>query len=54
LLPKTQSEVRAIDAPPRAWHGPCESSGMDDESRIRYLVQVAAAVAIVVSLILIL
>lgn len=38
----------------RGWHDTCESSGMDDDSRIRYLVQVAAAVAIVVSLLIIL
>jgi hypothetical protein len=50
----TPSEVRAIDAPPRAWHKPCESSGMDDDSRIRYLVQVAAALAILVALLVIL
>lgn len=48
------SEVRAIDAPPRAWHEPCKSSGMDDDSRIRYLVQVAAALAILVALLMIL
>jgi hypothetical protein len=48
------SEVRAIDAPSRAWHAPCESSGMDDDSRIRYLVQVAAVLAILVTLLMIL
>ena len=47
-------EARAIDAPPRAWHEHCESSGMDDDSRIRYLVQVAAALAILVTLLMIL
>jgi hypothetical protein len=49
----TQSETRTIDAP-RAWHDSCQSSGMDDDSRIRYLIQVAAVLAIVVSLIMIL
>lgn len=48
------SDVRAIDAPPPAPPAPRESAGMDDDSRIRYLVQVAGAVAIVVSLIMIL
>ena len=48
-----QSEPGAIRAP-RPWHESCETEGMDDDSRIRYLVQVAAAVAIVVSLIMIL
>jgi hypothetical protein len=43
LLRDTPSEVRAI-----------ESSGMDDDSRIRYLVQVAAALAILVALLVIL
>jgi hypothetical protein len=49
----TNSEVGAIRTA-RAWHESCESSGMDDDSRIRYLVQVAAAVAIVVTLLMIL
>lgn len=43
-----------MDTPPRAWHEPCESSGMDDDSRVRYLVQFAAAVAILVTLLMIL
>jgi hypothetical protein len=49
----TNSEVRAIP-PARAWHESCESSGMDDDSRIRYLVQVAAGLAILVALLVIL
>jgi hypothetical protein len=53
LAPETRSEIQAMDAP-RRWHDVCESSGMDDDSRIRYLVQVAAAVAILVTLLMIL
>jgi hypothetical protein len=53
LPPETQADLAAIRAA-RAWHEPCESSGMNDDSRIRYLVQVAAVLAIVVSLLMIL
>jgi hypothetical protein len=52
LLPDPQSKLGAVRAQ-RAWPDTCEPSGMDDDGRIRYLVQVAAVVAIVVSLILI-
>ena len=47
-LPLEQGAIRAS----RPWHESCETEGMDDDSRVRYLVQVAAAVAIVVSLIM--
>ena len=53
LIHVPRSELGAHRAP-RAGHDTCEPSGMDDDSRLRYLVQVAAAVAIVVSLIMIL